>query len=102
MITQQMIVYQYIYKGNLLLVRAANAALCNLQAYIMICVACQASKRNTEGLIMASRGIYMPPHGGALKNANAFVLADVIMSVDTSRRLYDHSAVHCLPVYSSG
>ena len=68
----------------------------------MICVACKASKRNAEGLIMASRGIYVPPHGGALKNANAFVLADVIMSVDTSRRLYDHSAADCLPINSSG
>ena len=55
------------------------------QTYIMICVACQVSKRNTGGLMMASRGICVPPHGGALKNANAFVLADVIMSVDTSR-----------------
>ena len=65
----------------------------------MICVACQASKRNTEGLMMATRGICVPPHGGALKNANAFVLADIIMSVDTNRRLYDHSADDCLPVY---
>ena len=65
----------------------------------MICVACQASKRNTEGLMMASRGICVPPHGGALKNANAFVLVDIIMSVDTNRRLYDHSADDCLPVY---
>ena len=72
------------------------------QAYIMICAACQASKRNTEGLMMASRGICVPPHGGALKNANAFVLADIIMSVDTNRRLYDHSTADCLPVYLSG
>ena len=68
----------------------------------MICVSCKASKRNTEGLVMASRGICVPPHGGALKNANAFVLADIIMSVDTNRRLYDHSADDCLPVYLSG
>ena len=65
----------------------------------MICVSCKASKRNTEGLVRSSSGICMPPQGGALKNANAFVLADVIMSVDTNRRLYDHSADDCLPVY---
>ena len=50
--------------------------------------------------MMALRGICVPPAGGAQKNANAFVLADAIMSVDNSRRLYDHSVTDLLPIDS--
>ena len=44
--------------------------------------------------------ICVSPYGGAHKNANAFVLADAIMSVDNSRKLYDHSAADLLPIDS--
>ena len=48
--------------------------------------------------MMASRGICVPPAGGAQKNAIAFVLAGAIKSVDPRRRLYDQLPTDCLPI----
>ena len=57
----------------------------------MIGGSCDGSKQNIERLIMmTSRGICVSLHGGAHKNANAFVLADQTTSTTHCRGLYDH------------